>query len=70
MLIYSARCSVAAVTGWHLSLRFGFGEPVWAAMSALIISQVGLHETRPAPVRLKTQPAAEPPSTTNLTAAI
>jgi uncharacterized membrane protein YccC len=46
MFAYAARCSVAAIAGWHLSAILGIGEPVWAAMSALIISQVGLRETR------------------------
>lgn len=44
--VYAARCSSAATVAWKLSCLFGFSKPVWAAVSALIISQVRLNETQ------------------------
>lgn len=40
------RCSGAATFAWQLSAVFELSQPVWAAMSALIISQARLHDTR------------------------
>jgi hypothetical protein len=43
---FALRCSTAAVLGWHLSILLGLAEPLWAATSSLIISQVGLRDTK------------------------
>lgn len=42
---FALRCATAAVVGWHLSILLGLAEPMWAATSSLIISQVGLRDT-------------------------
>jgi uncharacterized membrane protein YgaE (UPF0421/DUF939 family) len=46
---FAIRCAVAATLGCQLSKIFGLDEPVWAAMSALIISQARLDETQSSP---------------------
>ena len=40
------RCSGAATAAWGVSILIGSSDPVWGAMSALIISHVRLEETR------------------------
>ncbi|GLR56772.1 FUSC family protein [Rhizobium indigoferae] len=44
-LVFIARCSAAATAAYELALLLGLTESVWAAMSAVIVSQERLHET-------------------------
>jgi uncharacterized membrane protein YccC len=46
LAVFVARCSGAVTAAWKLSVLLGMCEPVWAAMSALIIAQVRLSDTR------------------------
>jgi uncharacterized membrane protein YccC len=46
LAVFVARCSGATTAAWKLSVLFGMSEPVWAAMSALIIAQIRLSDTR------------------------
>ncbi|HVI88977.1 MAG TPA: FUSC family protein [Dongiaceae bacterium] len=43
---FIARCSGAGTAAYVLAVALGLPESVWAAMSALIVSQERLHETR------------------------
>ena len=45
-IAFVARCSGAATVAYELALSLGLPESLWAAMSALIVSQEQLHETR------------------------
>ena len=45
-LAFVARCSGAASVAYKAAMALGFPEAVWAVMSALIVSQERLHETR------------------------
>lgn len=44
--IYVVRCACSATLSYWLALMIGLPFPVWAAMSAVIISQTDLSETR------------------------
>jgi uncharacterized membrane protein YccC len=44
-LAFIARCSAAATAAYELASLLGLTESVWAAMSAVIVSQERLHET-------------------------
>lgn len=46
LIVFAVRCSAAATLAYFLSSFVGLSFPVWAAMSALIVSQEHLHETR------------------------
>ena len=46
LAVFVIRCSGAATAAWSVSNLLGLCQPVWAAMSALIISQFRLDETR------------------------
>src|SRR5579859_7157748 len=46
VIAYVARCSGSATAAYELALLLGLPEALWAAMSALIVSQERLHETR------------------------
>ena len=46
VIAYVARCSGSATAAYELALFLGLPEALWAAMSALIVSQERLHETR------------------------
>jgi uncharacterized membrane protein YccC len=43
---FIVRCSGAATGAWALALSVGLAQPVWAAISALVVSQEQLRETR------------------------
>jgi uncharacterized membrane protein YccC len=45
-IVFVARCSGAATVAYELALSLGLAEAMWAAMSAVIVSQERLHETR------------------------
>ena len=45
-LAFVVRCSGAATTAYELAGILGLPESVWAAMSAVIVSQEQLHETK------------------------
>jgi len=45
-LVFVVRCAGAATVAYELATRLGLPHVLWAAMSALIVSQVNLHETR------------------------
>ena len=45
-IAFVARCSGAATVAFELGSALGLPEAVWAAMSAVIVSQGQLHETR------------------------
>ena len=47
-LAYVVRCSGSATVAYELTSLLGLPEGLWAAMSALIVSQEQLHETRSA----------------------
>lgn len=46
MVAYIVRCSGSAMAAYELALLLGLPQAVWAAMSALVVSQEQLHETR------------------------
>ena len=46
LLLFSVRCSAAATISYFLAALVGLSFPVWASMSALIVSQERLQETR------------------------
>ncbi|MGL4968169.1 MAG: FUSC family protein [Inquilinus sp.] len=46
VIAFVGRCSGAATVAYELALSLGLPESLWAAMSALIVSQEHLHETR------------------------
>jgi uncharacterized membrane protein YccC len=46
IIAFVARCSGAATVAYEVALLLGLPTPLWAAMSALIVSQERLHETR------------------------
>ncbi len=46
LTLFVVRCSGAATAAWGVSVLLGLCEPVWAAISALVISQVRLDETQ------------------------
>ena len=43
---FIVRCTGAGTGAWALAFSVGLAEPVWAAISALVVSQEQLHETR------------------------
>jgi uncharacterized membrane protein YccC len=43
---FVVRCAAAAPVAWELASSLGLAEPMWAAISALIVSQDRLHETQ------------------------
>ena len=45
-IAFILRCSGAAAAGYELASALGLHEALWAAMSAVIVSQEHLHETR------------------------
>src|SRR5262245_13625982 len=45
-IAFILRCSGAATVGYELASSVGLHEALWAAMSAVIVSQEHLHETR------------------------
>jgi uncharacterized membrane protein YccC len=45
-ITFVARCSGVATVAYEIALWLGLPEPIWAVISALIISQERLHETR------------------------
>jgi uncharacterized membrane protein YccC len=45
-IAFILRCSGAATVGYELASALGLHEALWAAMSAVIVSQEHLHETR------------------------
>ncbi len=45
-IAFILRCSGAATVGYELASALGLHEALWAAMSAVIISEEHLHETR------------------------
>lgn len=45
VIAYVARCSGSATAAYELALSLGLPEALWAAMSALVVSQEQLHET-------------------------
>jgi uncharacterized membrane protein YccC len=45
-IAFILRCSGAATVGYELASSLGLHEALWAAMSAVIVSQEHLHETR------------------------
>ena len=45
-IAFILRCSGAATVGYELASALGMHEALWAAMSAVIVSQEHLHETR------------------------
>ena len=45
-IAFILRCSGAATVGYELASSLGLYEALWAAMSAVIVSQEHLHETR------------------------
>jgi uncharacterized membrane protein YccC len=45
-LAFVVRCSGAATAAYELASGLGLAQATWAAMSALIVSQERLHETR------------------------
>lgn len=46
ILCFAVRCSLSAVLAYVVALRLGLPYPVWAPMSALIVSQEDLKTTR------------------------
>jgi uncharacterized membrane protein YccC len=45
-LVFIVRCAGAATAAYELATWLGLSHALWAAMSALIVSQANLHETR------------------------
>ena len=45
-IAFILRCSGASTVGYELASALGLHEALWAAMSAVIVSQEHLHETR------------------------
>jgi uncharacterized membrane protein YccC len=45
-IAFILRCSGAAAVGYELASSLGLHEALWAAMSAVIVSEEHLHETR------------------------
>jgi uncharacterized membrane protein YccC len=45
-IAFILRCSGAATVGYQLASALGLSEALWAAMSAVIVSEEHLHETR------------------------
>ena len=45
-IAFVARCSGAATVAYELACLLGLPEALWAAMSAVVVSQEHLHETR------------------------
>ncbi|WP_144107462.1 FUSC family protein [Paraburkholderia sp. BCC1886] len=45
-VVFAIRCAAAAALSYQLSRFFQLDEPVWAAMSALIVSQARFGETQ------------------------
>jgi uncharacterized membrane protein YccC len=45
-IAFILRCSGAATVGYELASALGLHQALWAAMSAVIVSQEHLHETR------------------------
>jgi uncharacterized membrane protein YccC len=43
---FIGRCALAATLAYRLALLVGLSNPVWASVSALIVSQERLHDTR------------------------
>jgi uncharacterized membrane protein YccC len=48
--VYAIRCSTAATLSYLLAVALNIPNPVWAAMSALIVSQETFNETRHAAI--------------------
>ena len=46
LLAFVARCALSASLAYLLALKIGLSHPVWAPMSALIVSQERLADTR------------------------
>ncbi|MCD7097793.1 FUSC family protein [Stenotrophomonas sp. MMGLT7] len=45
-VVFVARCAIAAALAYEAARAIGLAFPVWASISALIVSQERLHETR------------------------
>jgi uncharacterized membrane protein YccC len=45
-LVFMARCSLACAVAYEAAARLGVSQPVWAAISAIIVSQERFIDTR------------------------
>jgi uncharacterized membrane protein YccC len=45
-LVFMARCSLACAVAYEAAARLGVSQPVWAAISAIIVSQEKFIDTR------------------------